>query len=157
MFVWVLLIIFECSLDLVMTRLIWHLPIVICCILLAACESVDIRQLQEQLRLQEEQLRQHEEEIARLKTLVESANNSISALQTSVLQMEAGGYVTSVIPREQNGTVTGYWLTFGSGETIFLSTGEDSTPRISVRAYNGGNYYWTLDDEFLLDGKSCMR
>ena len=130
----------------------------------------EIRDLREQLRLQEEQfqeqlrqqeqlqeqLLQHEEEIERLKTLVASANNSISALHTSVLQMEAGGYVTSVIPREQNGTVTGYWLTFGSGDTIFLSTGEESTPRISVRAYNGGDYYWSLDDEFLLDGNGEM-
>ena len=153
-----------------MSRLLRSLVGFVCCIFVAGCDNGEIRDLQEQLRRQEEayqeqlrqqeqmqeQLRQHEEEIQRLKALVESANKSISALRTSVIQMEAGGYVTSVTPDEQNGTVMGYWLSFGSGETIYLSTGEKSTPRISVRSYNGGNYYWTLDDEFLFDGDGEM-
>lgn len=132
-----------------MPRPLRNFIVFLCCIAVAACNSGEIKQMQEQLR-------QHEEEIQRLKAMVESVNNSVSALQTTVVEMESGGYVTAVIPDEQNGRVLGYWLSFGSGKTIYLSTGEEATPKISVRSYKGGDYYWTLDNEFLQNDEGEM-
>ena len=132
-----------------MHKLLRILLILACMVCAVACNNKELQEIQEQLK-------QHEAELQRLAGLVDSANGDITALQTAVSQMQTGGYVTAVIPDEQNGTTVGYTLVFGSGETIYLSTGEKATPKISVKSYNGGDYYWTLDDEWLLDDTGEM-
>lgn len=144
-------IVYICRLNKVcmdMHKLLRILLLLVCLACAAACNNGEIDDIREQLK-------QHEAELQRLAALADSANGDITALQRAVGQMQSGGYVTAVIPDEQNGTTVGYTLVFGSGETIYLSTGKKATPTISVKSFNGGDYYWTIDGEWLLgiDGK----
>lgn len=116
---------------------------------IVSCNNSDINEIQNQLR-------QHEQEIQRLKGLVDAANGDIRAMEISVQQIRNGGYVTSVIPDEKDGTLVGYTITFGSGESIYVSNGIKETPKIGIKSYNGGDYYWTLDDEWLLNDSGNM-
>lgn len=116
---------------------------------IVSCNNSDINEIQNQLR-------QHEQEIQRLKGLVDAANGDIRAMEISVQQIRNGGYVTSVIPDEKDGTLVGYTITFGSGESIYVSNGIKQTPKIGIKSYNGGDYYWTLDDEWLLNDSGNM-
>ena len=131
-----------------MHRFLRFVAIVVSLVCAVACNNGEIDDIREQLK-------QHEAELQRLAALADSANGDITALQRAVGQMQSGGYVTAVIPDEQNGTTVGYTLVFGSGETIYLSTGKKATPTISVKSFNSGDYYWTIDGEWLLgiDGK----
>ena len=131
-----------------MHKLLRTLFILVCLICVVACKYSEIEDIREQLRL-------HEAELQRLSALVDAANDDVAALRATVEQVQTGGYVTEVLPNEQNGTVVGYTLSFNTGETIYVSTGAKATPRISVKSYNE-SYYWTIEDEWLLDQDGGM-
>ncbi len=131
-----------------MHRFLRFVAIVVSLVCAVACSNKELQEIQEQIR-------QHEAELQRLMALVEEANSDVAALRATVEQVQTGGYVTEVLPNEQNGTVVGYTLSFNTGETIYVSTGAKATPRISVKSYNEG-YYWTIEDEWLLDPDGGM-
>ena len=105
----------------------------------------------------EESIRDHEQRISALEELCKQMNTNIEALQALVDALEKRDYVTNVSEVRSNGEVIGYTISFGKSDTITIYHGEDGkdgyTPQIGVMKDTDNIYYWTLDGEWLLDGK----
>ena len=114
----------------------------------------------------EESIRDHEERITALEELCKQMNTNIEALQTLVDALEKRDYVTNVAPIREDGKVVGYTISFANSDTITIYNGKDGadgqdgadgkdgyTPQIGVMKDTDNIYYWTLDGEWLLDGK----
>ncbi len=93
----------------------------------------------------------------RVETLEESViktNEDIAALQIIVEALQNNLYVVAVTT-----TADGYVIEFSDGTKATIANGEDgangtNAPVISVKQDEDGNYYWTLDGEWLLvDGE----
>lgn len=93
----------------------------------------------------------------RVETLEEAViktNEDIVALQAIINALQKNVYVTSV---EQS--FDGYVINFSDGTSATIANGKDgangtNAPVISVKQDADGNYYWTLDGEWLLvDGE----
>ena len=114
----------------------------------------------------EEYIRDHEQRISALEELCKQMNTNIEALQTIVAALEKRDYVTHVSEVRSNGEVIGYTISFAYSDTVTIYHGKDGkdgqngangkdgyTPQIGVMKDTDGIYYWTLDGEWLLDGK----
>ena len=92
--------------------------------------------------------------VTALEEVVKKTNNDISTLQAIVEALQKMVYVTSV-----QTTSDGYVINFSDGTSATITNGKDgangtNAPIISVRLDDDGNYYWTLDGEWLLiDGE----
>ena len=110
-----------------------------------------------------DKLNDHESRITALEELCKQINTNITALQTIVEALEKNDYITNVSPVRKDGEVIGYTITFAHSNTITIYHGENGrdgvdgkdgyTPQIGVMKDIDGIYYWTLDGEWLLDGK----
>ena len=113
-----------------------------------------------------ESIKEHEQRILALEELCKQMNTNIEALQTLVDALEKRDYVTNVSEVRSNGEVIGYTISFAYSDTITIYHGKDGkdgangadgkdgyTPQIGVMKDTDGIYYWTLDGEWLLDGK----
>ena len=110
-----------------------------------------------------ESIRDHEQRISALEELCKQMNTNIEALQTLVNALEKRDYITNISPIREDGEVIGYTISFAYSDTITIYHGEDGkdgangkdgyTPQIGVMKDTDGIYYWTLDGEWLLDGK----
>ena len=110
-----------------------------------------------------DKLNDHESRITALEELCKQMNTNITALQTIVEALEKNDYITNVSPVRKDGEVIGYTITFAHSDTITIYHGENGkdgadgkdgyTPQIGVMKDTDGTYYWTLDGEWLLDGK----
>ena len=94
------------------------------------------------------------ERVAILEEAVKKTNSDLAALQTLVDALQKNVYVTAV-----NRTEDGYTITFSDGQTATISNGRDgaNAPQISVKQDTDGNYYWTLDGEWLLVNGEKVR
>ena len=111
-----------------------------------------------------------ENRVSKLETLCQQMNSNISALQTIVQALEGQDYITSVTPVESEGKTIVYKISFFKNGDITIYNGQDgkdgadgkdgtdgkdgkdgSTPVISIKQGEDGNYYWTLNGEWLLD------
>lgn len=99
-----------------------------------------------------------EQRMKELETLCKETNTNISSLQTLVSAVQTGDYVKEVTPIMQDGKEVGCTISFGKGDPITIyhnsggNTGESGTmPVIGVRQDEDGIYYWTLNDDWLLD------
>ena len=114
----------------------------------------------------EASIRDHEQRISALEELCKQINTNIEALQALVDALEKRDYITNISPIRENGVVIGYTISFAYGDTITIYHGQDGkdgangadgkdgyTPQIGVMKDTDGIYYWTLDGEWLLDGK----
>ena len=114
----------------------------------------------------EESIRDHEQRISVLEELCKQMNTNIEALQTLVDALEKRDYITNISPIREDGVVIGYTISFGKSDTITIYHGQDGkdgangtdgkdgyTPQIGVKKDTDNIYYWTLDGEWLLDGK----
>lgn len=108
----------------------------------------------------------HEKRIVALEELCKQMNTNISSLQSIVEALQKNDYVTNVAPMRKDGEVIGYTITFAHSDTITIYHGENGkdgangkdgkdgyTPQIGVMKDTDGIYYWTVDGEWLLDGK----
>ena len=89
-----------------------------------------------------------------------TVNTNISALQTIVNALQTKDYVTGVTTLADG---SGYQITFQNSGTITVKNGKNGTngtdaqtPNISVAKYTDGNYYWTINGEWLKDAKGNM-
>lgn len=89
-----------------------------------------------------------------LEESVIKTNEDIAALQTIVNALQKNVYVVGVIT-----TTDGYVIEFSDGTKATIANGKDgangaNAPAISVKQDADGNYYWTMDGEWLLvDGE----
>ena len=86
----------------------------------------------------------------RLLALEKTINTDLVNLQGIVAELQAKVYVNSVTPTADG---KGIVLAFSDGKTYTVSNGTDgNTPVIGVKKDTDGNYYWTLNGEWLTDG-----
>ena len=107
---------------------------------------------------------QAEKDIAELQQLVKDINTNISSLVTVVDALNNSDQITSVTPLSDG---SGYTITFSKSGTITIYNGKNGldgtngadgsngadghTPQISVKLDEDGQYYWTVDGEYLTD------
>ncbi len=114
----------------------------------------------------EDSIRDHEQRISALEELCKQMNTNIEALQTIVEALEKRDYITNVSEVRSNGEVIGYTISFANSDTVTIYHGQDGkdgldgatgkdgyTPQIGVMKDTDDFYYWTVDGEWLLDGK----
>jgi hypothetical protein len=97
----------------------------------------------------------HSERIATLEAWQQQINADIYSLQAFVAASRNNHYIVSIEPfTTGNG---GYIIGLSSGQTLTINNGakgdkgeSGSTPVISVKMDTDGNYYWTLDGEFII-------
>ena len=126
-------------------------------LLLCGCEGYDDSALRSDI----DNLK---DRVSSLESLCSKMNENISSLQQIVSALQTKDYVVSVTDLPDG---AGYTVTFTSGKVIYLYNGKDGVdgdegtdgkdgvvPKISVKLDVDGNYYWTLDGEWLLvDGR----
>ena len=88
--------------------------------------------------------------VTTLEEAVIKTNEDIVALQTIVDALQKNIYVVSVTPIAE-----GYTILFSDNTSATITNGKDgengiNAPIISVREDEDGNYYWTIDGEWLL-------
>lgn len=84
--------------------------------------------------------------VAKLEAAVQNANNNIDALQTLITALQQQVTITSV-----TSTTDGYTIQFSDGKTATLTNGVNANaPIVSVKQDVDGEYYWTVDGEWLL-------
>lgn len=103
----------------------------------------------------------HETRISVLETLCRQINTNITSLQTLVLNFENGSVISNIAPITEGDHEIGYTITFSDGKTITIYNGTNGqngkdgnngyTPVVSVAVDSDGNYYWTIDGQWLLD------
>ena len=109
-----------------------------------------------------------EKRVLTLEEVQNNVNDNINGLSQIVNSISDGGYVESI-----TGTEDGYTLTFSNGETVTIHQGKDGKdgkdgvdgkdgkdgadgqdaviPTIGIKQDTDGNWYWTLNDEWLKD------
>ena len=132
----------------------------VCAALFTACEGYDDSELVNRLDNFENRLKKLEE-------LCSQMNTNISSLQTIVNAIQKNDQITAIAPINKDGKEIGYTIVFTSGKSITIYHGSDGkdgqdgadgkdgadghTPIIGVKQDTDGNYYWTLDGEWLTD------
>lgn len=100
------------------------------------------------------EMEQIKDRVETLEKSVIQTNEDIAALQAIVNALQKNVYVVSVTP-----TADGYTIVFSDGTTAEIKNGENgangtNAPIISVKQDSDGNYYWTMDGEWLMaDGE----
>ena len=116
-----------------------------------------------------DKLNDHEKRIVKLEELCKQMNTNITSLQTIIEALEKNDYITNVSLVRKDGEVIGYTISFAHSDTITIYHGENGkdgadgkdgangkdgyTPKIGVMKDSDGIYYWTIDGEWVLDGK----
>lgn len=132
-------------------------------VLVIGCSKYDDTELWDKIH-------DHETRISVLETLCGQMNTNITSLQTLVNNLKAGIVITNIAPITEANKEIGYTITFSDGRSITIYHGEDgkngsngtngtngtngkdgATPTISVAKDTDGEYYWTIDGEWLLD------
>ena len=89
----------------------------------------------------------------RVSALEQWHSDNINALQQIINIQQSGSYISAITPLT---TGDGYVMTFAGGQTFTIHNGSDGqdghSPIIGVIQDTDGNWYWTVDGEFLLDG-----
>ena len=102
-----------------------------------------------------DKLNDHEARIARLEALCNQYNTTINSLQVLLSSMQSNNWIKDVIPVSENGLTIGYVITFMHGDPITIYNGQNGqdgrTPIIGVKQDVDGIWYWTLDDDWLLN------
>ena len=103
----------------------------------------------------QQQLKDHESRLKELERLTAQQNTNISSLQTIVTALQDKDYVTSVAPIYEGDEVVGYTITFSKSDAVTIYNGKDgNVPVMGVKQdKSDGQWYWTVDGEWLLDSK----
>ena len=100
------------------------------------------------------EMEQVKDRVTSLEEAVIKTNEDIVALQTIVDALQKKLYVVSVTP-----TAEGYTILFSDNTSATITNGKDgaNAPVISIREDEDGNYYWTIDGEWLLVDAERIR
>ncbi|MDD6976700.1 MAG: PL29 family lyase N-terminal domain-containing protein [Bacteroidales bacterium] len=142
-----------------MKKLINYFGRMLCALLLCAGLVItgcyDDSALQGQIGSLSDQLQDHESRLKELERLTAQQNTNISSLQTIVTALQDKDYVTSVAPIYEGDEVVGYTITFSKSGAVTIYNGKDGyVPVMGVKQdESDGQWYWTVDGEWLLDSK----
>ena len=120
----------------------------------AACKYDD-SELWEQVNQNTEELAAQAARIAALEAWQAETNTNIEALQTLLSTTD---YITAVTPVVKDGVEVGFTISFLNTPAITIYHGtkgdkgdKGDTPQIGATQADDGNWYWTLNGEFLTD------
>ncbi len=83
--------------------------------------------------------------IEAVEALCNTLNESISSANTLVKALEENDLITGITTTTQTGGKTSYVISFLSGSSITLTSGNDGEqPVIGISQYTDGYYYWTV-------------
>ncbi len=112
----------------------------------------------DQIKSAQEEL---EQRVAALELWQQKVNSDIASIQSLIDALDKRDYVTGVTPLNDN---SGYIINFYYSGAIIIKNGIDGqngedgsdgkdgyTPIVSVKLASDGNYYWTIDGEWLYD------
>lgn len=97
--------------------------------------------------------------VSNLEQQCSQMNTNINSLQAMVNALGNNDYITGVAPIKEGDVITGYTITFAKGSPITIWNGKDGKDgdalAISVKKDTDGNYYWTVDGNWVYgaDGK----
>lgn len=107
-----------------------------------------------------------DDRIENLETFCNELNSQLESLEQIIKALESNEYITDYVRINKNG-VSGYKIVFDSGREIVIYNGEDGedgkdgkdgedgkdgyVPNISVKQDTDGEWYWTIDGEWMLD------
>ena len=113
-----------------------------------------------------------EQRVLELEKTCKEINSNISAMQAILTALQNNDYVTSIVQVTENGETIGYTINFSKSGSVTIYHGENGkdgangadgkngvdgkdgyVPNIGVMKDTDGIYYWTLDGEWMLDGK----
>ena len=104
-----------------------------------------------------DKLNDHEKRIAKLEALCNQYNTTIASLQQLVVALQADVKIKDIVPVMENGLVVGYTITFSQGNPVTIYNGKNGqdghTPIVGVKQDTDGFWYWTIDNEWMLNGK----
>ncbi|MBR6346241.1 MAG: hypothetical protein IKR69_02520 [Bacteroidales bacterium] len=104
-----------------------------------------------------DKLNDHERRIAQLETLCNQYNTTIESLQQLIAALQAENKIKDISPVMENGKTVGYTISFTSGNPITIYNGKNGqdghTPIVGVKQDTDGFWYWTIDDNWMLNGK----
>ena len=108
--------------------------------------------------------------LTQLEELCRQMNTNIGALQTMIEVLQTNDYITGIVEIKEDGKVIGYTITFAHHDSVTIYHGKDGAngqdgndgqdgkdgqdaiiPIIGVAQDTDGQYYWTLNGEWLLD------
>ncbi|MDE5809042.1 MAG: hypothetical protein K2H59_02015, partial [Muribaculaceae bacterium] len=93
------------------------------------------------------------------KEVVQQANDNVTSVGSLVNALNTDDIITSVTPIKEGDKEVGYTFSFANSKpTSFYFENKNSTPAIGVKPDNAGDFYWTLNGEWLLDdaGKKIL-
>lgn len=97
-----------------------------------------------------------QKQIEALQKHCDALNSDIAKVQQLVTALGENTYVTDISMVMEGGEQVGYTLHFNNRPDVTITNGRDGaagyTPSIGVRRDSDGNYYWTLDGDWLYDG-----
>lgn len=90
--------------------------------------------------------------VQKLEQLCKVMNENMSSLCTIVSVLEQNNYIKTIEPILDGETEIGYRIIFTKGNMISIYHGKDgNTPHIAVKMDVDGIYYWTIDNEYVID------
>lgn len=99
--------------------------------------------------------------VIQLEELCKQMNTNISALQILIEAMQNQDCITNITPINKEGKDIGYTISFTHSQPITVYHGKDgengtngsngNTPIIGVKQDTDGIYYWTINNEWLID------
>ncbi len=104
----------------------------------------------------EERMDQVESRVSKLESQVSELNNQVSVIQ----KLLSGKYFVQSVSDLADGSGYKLVLVDGNGNTVEKSVlhGEDGeTPEMGIKLHSDGNYYWTLNGEWILVDGSRVR
>ena len=115
---------------------------------------------EEQIEGLNKELDNLEERVTALEEQCQAINANIVSLHSIVIALQNNDYVTGVTPITEGGKTVGYTISFTKSGSVTIYHGKDGkdgvdghSPQIGVMKDLDGVYYWTLDGEWLVDGK----
>lgn len=125
-----------------------------------------------------DKLQEHEDRIAELEKVCGRLNAEIAAQQGIIAALQDNDYVTGVTDIMEDGAVVGYQIRFSKGEPVSIYNGRDGadgadgrpgvdglpgadgtdgySPLVGVRKADDGQWYWTIDGEWMKDASGHM-
>lgn len=106
-----------------------------------------------------------ENRVSQLEELCSQMNTNISSLQTIINALQDKDYITNVTPITKENKTIGYTITFAKSNPITIYHGKDgkdgaigsdgkdgNAPIIGVKQHTDRVFYWSVNNEWLLDG-----